>query len=47
MKKQLRLAEKTIAQLTEYRTALVTVAVTGKIDLRNVKIESTVDSAEQ
>jgi len=28
----------TINRLTEYRTALITAAVTGKIDVRNVKI---------
>lgn len=36
-----RLAEKTttaITRLTEYRTALITAATTGKIDVRNVKI---------
>jgi type I restriction enzyme S subunit len=30
--------ERTIARLTEYRTALITAATTGKIDVRNVKI---------
>lgn len=29
---------RTIARLTEYRTALITAATTGKIDVRNVKI---------
>jgi uncharacterized BrkB/YihY/UPF0761 family membrane protein len=36
-----RLAEKVeeaIARLTEYRTALITAATTGKIDVRNVSI---------
>ena len=30
--------ESTIARLTEYRTALITAATTGKIDVRGVKI---------
>lgn len=30
--------EKTVARLTEYRTALITAATTGKIDVRNVNI---------
>jgi type I restriction enzyme S subunit len=32
------LAIQTIARLTEYRTALITAATTGKIDVRNVKV---------
>jgi type I restriction enzyme, S subunit len=32
------LAESVIARLTEYRTSLITVATTGKIDVRNVAI---------
>ena len=31
-------AEAVIARLTEYRTALITAATTGKIDVRGVKI---------
>ena len=30
--------EAAIARLTEYRTALITAATTGKIDVRGVKI---------
>jgi type I restriction enzyme S subunit len=30
--------EATIARLTEYRTALITAATTGKIDVRGVKV---------
>jgi type I restriction enzyme S subunit len=30
--------EAAIARLTEYRTALITAATTGKIDVRKVKI---------
>ncbi|EFK97715.1 hypothetical protein LDC_0229, partial [sediment metagenome] len=30
--------ERTTERLTEYRTALITAATTGKIDVRNVKI---------
>jgi type I restriction enzyme S subunit len=30
--------EEAIARLTEYRTALITAATTGKIDVRNVSI---------
>lgn len=33
-------AEAVIACLTEYRTALITAATTGKIDVRNIKIEA-------
>ncbi|MEA3333839.1 MAG: type I restriction endonuclease subunit S [Pseudomonadota bacterium] len=32
--------EEVIDRLTEYRTALITAATTGKIDVRNVKIGS-------
>ncbi len=32
------LNEKAITRLTEYRTALITAATTGKIDVRNVVI---------
>lgn len=32
--------ESAIARLTEYRTALITAATTGKIDVRNIKIEA-------
>ena len=34
--------EEVIARLTEYRTALITAATTGKIDVRNVKIPESV-----
>jgi type I restriction enzyme S subunit len=34
----LKMAEDVVARLTEYRTALITAATTGKIDVRNVKI---------
>jgi type I restriction enzyme S subunit len=36
--KLIELAEDAIARLTEYRTALITAATTGKIDVRQIKV---------
>jgi type I restriction enzyme S subunit len=30
--------EETVARLTEYRTALITAATTGKIDVRQIEV---------
>ena len=38
MHTETRLENAAIDRLTEYRTALITAATTGKIDVRNVKV---------
>tara|TARA_R110001583_G_scaffold173939_1_gene328097 strand:- start:157 stop:1458 length:1302 start_codon:yes stop_codon:yes gene_type:complete len=43
--KMLSLTEDTIARLEEYRTALITAAVTGKIDVRGFKLPETAHDA--
>lgn len=40
IKKMIKKVESAIDRLTEYRTALVTAATTGKIDVRNIKVST-------